>query len=324
MAEITLYIRAAPSQWELPALGVPDIQLLVYLQLAGLEHTTEELRDSAESRTGRLPALEHGFDLPEPDDSCASDFDTARFLLRHLCNNVVNLDEELAADVEPDVLAWTSLIETQLEPVTIFTTWCEDQSYSKFTQKAYGYALPFPLSHFGPWRQRQLTQARFTNTSAAEVYDTAGKAYASLANHLQQLYPGNAAPISFFLGPDASTVDAALYPHLLYHLRSPASAPELRTQLTRYPILERYVDAVSRATNITSARAPPRPRARWQRSPEDSESRALSAEDKQRRRVTKWWLGGVVTVMCAYAVTFGNLPLGDGWSVEEEEDEDGM
>jgi hypothetical protein len=65
-----------------------------------------------------------------------------------------------------------------------------------------------------------------------QVYGAAGKAYASLATHLEELYPGNAAPVSFFMGPKASTVDAVLYPHLLYQLRSPVAAPELREQVS--------------------------------------------------------------------------------------------
>lgn len=323
MSEVTLYVRPAPSRWQLPALGVPDIQLQVYLQLAGLQYTTKELHDPAESRTGRLPALEHGFNLPEAEASCASDFDTARFLLRHLCDNVVNLDEKLAPDVIPDVLPFTSLVEMHLEPATTFTTWCEDQSYTKFVQEAYGYALPFPLNRLAPWRQRQEVKGRFADTSAAQVYGNAGRAYASLANHLQRLYHGNAPTVSFFLGTTASTVDVVLYPHLLYHLRSPVAAPELRAQLAQYPILERYVDAVTMATKNTSALAPPRPRLRWQRSPEHRESRVDTDADRHRRKTSKLWLGGVLALMCTYAVVFGYVPsLGDEWALEAE-DEDG-
>lgn len=46
-------------------------------------------------RTGRLPALEHGLELPGGDAQSASEFDTARQLLSYLSGSVRNLDEAL-------------------------------------------------------------------------------------------------------------------------------------------------------------------------------------------------------------------------------------
>ena len=46
-------------------------------------------------RTGRLPALEHGLELPGGDAQSVSEFDTARQLLRYLSGSVRNLDEAL-------------------------------------------------------------------------------------------------------------------------------------------------------------------------------------------------------------------------------------
>lgn len=317
MSGVTLYIRPAPPQWQLPTLSVPDAQLQAYLHLAGLQHTTEELHDPTESSTGCLPALEHNSELIEADASCSSDFDVARFLLRHLCDNVVNLDDQLAPEALPNVLTFTSLIEMHLEPATLFTTWCEDRSYNKFVQKAYGSALPFPLNLWCPWRQRRLVQARFANVPAAKVYGAAGKAYASLASHLEKLYPGNAAPVSFFMGPKASTVDAVLYPHLLYQLRSPVAAPELREQISRYPVLERYVNFIMHSTAAEPARALPHRRAGWQRNAESTENRPPTEEEKKQSLAAKWWVGSVVAVVCGYAALFAQ---GVGaWEVEGEE-----
>ena len=67
-----------------------------------------------------------------------------------------------------------------------------------------------------------------------QVYNGAAEAYASLAQHLEELYPGGS-DVNFFMGTAASSVDAALYPHLLFHLRAPVSAPELRTQVRNTP-----------------------------------------------------------------------------------------
>lgn len=68
-----------------------------------------------------------------------------------------------------------------------------------------------------------------------QVYEGAAAAYASLAQHLEELYPA-ASDVHFFLGDAPSTVDAVVYPHLLYHLRSPVAAPELRTQVPLPPL----------------------------------------------------------------------------------------
>mmetsp|Transcript_15986 Transcript_15986/g.48012 ORF Transcript_15986/g.48012 Transcript_15986/m.48012 type:complete len:322 (-) Transcript_15986:170-1135(-) len=321
MSEITLYVRSG-SAWRLPALTVAEMQVQAYLMLAGLEHKTVDVVDPASSRTGQLPALEHGAVLAGTDTADASEFETARQLLDYLAG-VRYLDEALPTARRADVLRWTALAEARLEPATVYTTWCDDNSYRSATQVIYGAGLPFPLNKWLPWRARAAALKHFKSTTAAQVYEGAAAAYASLAQHLEELYPA-ASEVHFFLGDAPSTVDAVVYPHLLYHLRSPVAAPELRTQLQKYPVLKRYVDAVASATRSTILRGPPPPSINRQGTPNDEASdRPPTAAERRQKVMARIWLGSAVALVVGYAYYFGYFPGGD-WVLEGEEDDDDM
>lgn len=66
------------------------------------------------------------------------------------------------------------------------------------------------------------------------MYEGAAAAYASLAQHLEDLYPA-ASPVKFFLGDAPTMVDTVVYPHLLYHMRAPVAAPELHSEVVPRP-----------------------------------------------------------------------------------------
>lgn len=82
---------------------------------------------------GDVPAVEIDQALiqtPKDTDS----FGTARALLAHLKATGVDIDAALPNELRGVLLAFTALLQTKLEPATLFTTWCEQRSFEDYTQ----------------------------------------------------------------------------------------------------------------------------------------------------------------------------------------------
>ena len=71
-----------------------------------------------------------------------------------------------------DLMAFTALARSCLEPATAFTMWCEKQSYSQHTRGAYGAGLPLPLNYWIPWSQRRAALHRFSNSTKEQAEST--------------------------------------------------------------------------------------------------------------------------------------------------------
>lgn len=83
--------------------------------------------------TGQVPALECKDVLvatPKDIDS----FGAARAIIAHLKAHGSDIDAGLPDEQRAELLAFTALCQTQLEPATLFTTWCEPESFNKYTQ----------------------------------------------------------------------------------------------------------------------------------------------------------------------------------------------
>ena len=63
------------------------------------------------------------------------------------------------------------------------------------------------------------------------------------ASHLLAFAGCSSDSVKYFFGDQPSSVDAVLYPHLLYHHRSPVAAPELRKAVR--PIIGNYGHIIS-------------------------------------------------------------------------------
>jgi Outer mitochondrial membrane transport complex protein len=83
--------------------------------------------------TGEVPALEcDGVLVQTPKD--AGSFGAARAIFSHLKARGADIDAGLPDELKAELLAFTALCQTQLEPASLFTTWCEPESFQNYTQ----------------------------------------------------------------------------------------------------------------------------------------------------------------------------------------------
>lgn len=54
--------------------------------------------------------------------------------MHHLQVNAKDIDRQLSGSEMADLTAFSSLIQNDLEPATLYTTWCETESFSKHAQ----------------------------------------------------------------------------------------------------------------------------------------------------------------------------------------------
>ena len=64
----------------------------------------------------------------------SDDYDVARSLIAYLKQSGQDLDASLTPEQRAQLLAYTALIQAKLEPASVYTTWCERESYSLHTQ----------------------------------------------------------------------------------------------------------------------------------------------------------------------------------------------
>ncbi|CAL8472174.1 g11716 [Coccomyxa elongata] len=293
--------------WGLPSISVACIQVEAYLRLGRIAASAEDCTNSSTSPSGQLPALEHGLDLVE---GVGDEFASARAIISYLRSHGSDLDAHLTTVQQAELLAFAALVEAKLEPATLYTTWCEAESYNRHTRAAFAAGLPLPLNYWLPWNQQRAILRRFAGTSQAQVYEEAGKVYAALVEHLRS----TSGKGSYFFGSKPSSLDAAIFAHLVFHHGAPVSAPELRRKLSEHPSLVAYVERISREVfSVPLPTAPPITSTAWAQRAEDSntspqaqrERRELSAKDKEWRRGNQMWLTVAGLAITAYFLLSG-------------------
>lgn len=102
------------------------------LNLPRLESALQNAELEDGSTTGQLPAVEaEGAVLAS---STGSESDAARSLFAELARRGADLDAKLDAQQRAQIIAFSALVERCLEPATLYTTWCESESFSKHTR----------------------------------------------------------------------------------------------------------------------------------------------------------------------------------------------
>ena len=79
---------------------------------------------------GYQPAVDTGGDLLAENE----EFLSARAIISHLQGHTKDLDAELSVSERADLVAFKTLIQTSIEPATLYTLWCENESFNKHTQ----------------------------------------------------------------------------------------------------------------------------------------------------------------------------------------------
>lgn len=82
------------------------------------------------SCAGNLPALESA----DGDilGKSGGEFETARHLIDTLKADTIDLDSKLTRQQQAQCAAFSALISLSLEPASIYTSWCEQESFSKY------------------------------------------------------------------------------------------------------------------------------------------------------------------------------------------------
>lgn len=95
-----------------------------------VQHMRAVFTNLHHSLTGQHPALASNNDIiAEPEE-----FQSARSCIQHLQSNFRDLDRDLSSSEKADLTAFSSLAQNTLEPATLYTTWCENVSFSNHTQ----------------------------------------------------------------------------------------------------------------------------------------------------------------------------------------------
>jgi metaxin len=216
-----------------------------YLRLAKVKFAVQDCPWGSFSPTGQVPALDtEGGDLIGSDnaESIATQFEGAKEIINHLQRRLTsNLDSHLSPAARADSLSFITLLETKLIPALLYTTWCEDEAYSKLTRIAMATGLPFPLTYWLPFSTRKGMRAQLGETTSSEdIYEGACRALDAVSARLVQ-----AANDGFFFGDQPSTLDSYLFACLAYLRSAPVVHPDLRKKFESHSALVRYVDRVS-------------------------------------------------------------------------------
>jgi len=184
----------------------PTISMQAYLRLAKVKFAVQECPWGSSSPTGQVPALdtEGGYLIGSDDaESMASQFEGAREIINHLQHTRItaNLDSHLSPAAHADSLSFITLLETNIIPALLYSTWCEDEAYSKLTRPAMGKNLPFPLSRWLPSSTRRGVRTQLGSASSEEIYIRACKALDAVSARLVQ-----AASDDYFFGDQPSTL----------------------------------------------------------------------------------------------------------------------
>lgn len=88
---------------------------------------------------GNLPALENA----DGDifGKLGGEFETSQHLIDCLKAEGNDLDSKLSRIQQGQAVAFAALMRSQLEPATIYTSWCESESFSKHMRVRYAMLL---------------------------------------------------------------------------------------------------------------------------------------------------------------------------------------
>lgn len=62
------------------------------------------------------------------------EYQSARAIIKHLQSETKDIDAELSDSDRADLFAFQNLIQHALEPATLYTLWCEAESFNGHTQ----------------------------------------------------------------------------------------------------------------------------------------------------------------------------------------------
>ncbi|DBA69239.1 hypothetical protein WJX79_004648 [Trebouxia sp. C0005] len=308
------------SGWGLPSVSPACIQVEAYLRFAATDFAVESCNYTHTSPTGHQPAVDTSGEVVAEDEA----YQSARAIIQHLKQHTKDIDAELSDSDRADLIAFRTLVQNALEPATQYTLWCEAESFSKHTQVKYGHGMPFPLNYILPRIHQFHVWQILKLTTADQMYTSLADAYAAIAERL------SASDGDYFFGGKPSSLDALLYGHLAFHQAAPVTSPEIRHQISQHPVLQKYVDRISkdvfqRPVPFASASMSQE----WQRRADAAAGGSRNAADnkqhtKAEEELTskgKIWIGFAAAAVIAFGLFSGQyISIGIEEDLEEDED----
>ncbi|CAI5978759.1 unnamed protein product [Closterium sp. NIES-64] len=261
----------------------------------------------------------------------------------------VDLDAALSPVERAELTALRGLVETTLSSAAQAELWGEERNRAAL-REMFDAAVPWPLSRALLWREarnqgwgeaeRKAQQgegggdgrssgpgaalARAGVRSREELFARAAAAYSALASRLGD------APL--FFDPRPTSLDAALYAHLIFVTQAPLAQSQLQQLVLSHAPLRAFLSAMT--NRLTAARAalqdgsavpPPlsRPFAPSRGAAGRKESRsAQSSTESSKPRSTAWLfvLAQVAAILGYIVVSSVSLELGEDEEEEEVEE----
>lgn len=333
---MTIVLYKWAESWGLPSLSPACVQVETYLRYTHVPFEVRVCQTPSNSPTGALPAVEN-----DPDVcglNTIDDFASTKDILQFIQAKVKNLDEHLAPSQKAQLYAFTNLVETKLNPATMYSMWCENAGFKELKKAAFQGKLPFPLDHAISWNQRRLLWQKYGKLNADELFSGA----AEVLNAVADIMRSSGGP--YFFGDKPTSLDALLAPHLAFYRLSPCSAPALSAALNKHDVLSSVVHQLLANTFTTPIPTPP---------PTDDSAKASSwsdaaqgnkpkpkkveptAAENQYHRNSQLWLMGAGAAIAGYVVLSGryvkvvqmsqealSAAVSDDVDDEDEEEED--
>lgn len=302
--------------WGLPTCCVQCLQVRAYLQLSGEKF--DAIDCPSQPDFDELPALEY-------EDKVAygnRDGGAIAFLREQ---RGVDLEAALTEEESSELQAFLALVEKSLAEASSYSQWVDatEDKHLSVAQSGYSATLPWPLSRILALQKAQKTKALFkaANLGSTEVYGRAAEAYSALSKRLAERQT--------FFAERPTILDAALYAHLIYHLRAPLLESRLRTEIERFPNLVRFAEAMhlrlfgeGAASQPPLFAAPPRRRPEQGRSSAGTSSASTEAKRSAQKRRARYFVLGQILSVVLY-LFFSSIQIEEELEDEVDEDEGG-
>jgi glutathione S-transferase len=218
--------------WSLPSASPFCIKLETWLRIAGLPFAIKTLADPRKAPKGKLPFI-------EDKGKTLADSTFIIHMLKQRYN--IKLDEHLNQEQQAVSLALQSLMEDHLYWVIVYGRWMDPAGWA-LTRSAYFGHLPPLIRSTVPVLVRSSIRKTLWHQgtgrhSAADIYHLGQQDISALARHLGDQ--------SFFLGAQATTIDAIAFAFITSIINCPVETP-LKAHASQYDNLKRYCQHIQK------------------------------------------------------------------------------
>lgn len=294
------------GDWGLPSIDHKCLQMMAFCRFSGVPIKTNEVNNPLWTR---LPSFVH-------KKTSLSDL---KEVVNYLKDQNYSADFNLSAKDMSDVLAYDSLLRSQLEPALLYLLWADDHNYVELTRGWYAKRLPFPTNYFIPNLYKSSAEktirSRFgpqilNNDQSNSLIETtvigeAQKCLTLLSERLKDEY---------FFGKNPSSFDAIVFGYLAPILKVPTHNRVLQNHLKSCDNLTKFVNKILK--NYF-------PTVKDNESKSSCEANSPQESDESDEFIHKWrdmFVSGLfaTTAMTAYALVTGLVRI----DVLDDEPED--